>query len=110
MAYSTVSPSSEAPLSVVSLCLLYVDHDIVITCSKLYPRALCSDTYPDVVCRNNYTRHYYDPPLLYDLHKDPGEIYGLDVTDFKDILDDINQVQVVSNSFCCDYHCQDKLV
>ena len=55
-------------------------------------RYLCPDTHPDPVCRDNYTLHYYDPPLLYDLHHDPGEIYNLDVTEYKEVINQINKV------------------
>ena len=55
-------------------------------------RALCQNTYPDPVCRDNYTLHQYDPPLLYDLHTDPSEIYNLDVTEYKEVMDKINEV------------------
>ena len=34
----------------------------------------------------------YDPPLLYDLHHDPGEIYNLDVKEYQDVMDEINKV------------------
>ena len=51
---------------------------------------LCSDTYPDVVCRGNYSRRSQDPPLLYDLHQDPGEIYNLDVTRYSDVIANID--------------------
>lgn len=34
----------------------------------------------------------YNPPLLYDLHKDPGEIYTLNVKEYSDVMDKINQV------------------
>ena len=55
-------------------------------------RYLCPDAYPDPVCRDNYTLHQYDPPLLYDLHHDPGEIYNLDVTEYKEVMDQITKV------------------
>ena len=55
-------------------------------------RYFCVNTYPDYICRTNYSRHFYDPPLLYDLHHDPGEIYNLDVKKYQDIMDEINQV------------------
>ena len=55
-------------------------------------RALCSNTYPDVVCRSNYSFTAYNPPLLYDLHTDPSEIYNLDTTEYADILAEIAKV------------------
>ena len=54
---------------------------------------LCVDTYPDIVCRANYSRHTHDPPLLYDLHQDPGEIYNLDTTRYSDVMDKIEEVR-----------------
>ena len=53
---------------------------------------LCQNIYPDEVCRDNYTLHYYDPPLLYDLHSDPSEIYNLSVADYGDVMSQINKV------------------
>ena len=55
-------------------------------------RALCSNTYPDVVCRSNYSFTAYNPPLLYDLHTDPSEIYNLDTTEYADVLAEIAKV------------------
>ena len=48
-----------------------------------HSRALCGNTYPDEVCRGNYSLHKHDPPLLFDLHSDPSEVYPLDTTDFE---------------------------
>lgn len=56
-------------------------------------RFLCSNTYPDVVCRSNYSFTAYNPPLLYDLHSDPSEIYDLDTTEYADIMAEIRKVQ-----------------
>ena len=56
-------------------------------------RHICPNIYPDPVCRDSYKLHYYDPPLLYDLHHDPGEIYNLDVKEYQDIMVEINKVQ-----------------
>lgn len=55
-------------------------------------RRICPNIYPDPVCRDNYTLHHYDPPLLYDLHHDPGEIYNLDVKEYQDVMDQISKV------------------
>ena len=55
---------------------------------------LCPSDYPDVVCRGNYSFHEYDPPLLYNLHTDPGEIYALDSksTEYDDVMKEIQKV------------------
>ena len=58
-------------------------------------RRICPNIYPDPVCRDNFTLHHYDPPLLYDLHHDPGEIYNLDVKKYQDVMDEISKVQLV---------------
>ena len=60
--------------------------------------ALCSDTYPDIVCRGNFSRHYYDPPLLCDLNSDPGEIYWLDPTLYSDVLTQIDKVGMLQDT------------
>ena len=54
---------------------------------------LCPTTYPDVVCRSNYSTHHYDPPLLYDLNSDPGELYNLDVDEYTGVLATIEKVR-----------------
>jgi arylsulfatase A len=59
---------------------------------------LCPDTYPDVVCRGNFSRHYYDPPLLYDLNADPGELYELDPTLYHDIISQIDKLKTAFES------------
>ncbi len=64
---------------------------------------LCPDFYPDEVCRGNYTLHKYDPPLLYNLHNDPGEIYALDVKDYSDVMTQINNVRALATYTA---HCQ----
>ena len=51
---------------------------------------LCPNTYPDIVCRGNYSRRSHDPPLLYNLHQDPGEIYNLDTTRYADVMANID--------------------
>jgi arylsulfatase A len=54
---------------------------------------LCPDTYPDEVCRGNFSLHSYDPPLLYDVNSDPGEIYQLDPTLYASVLSQIDKVK-----------------
>ncbi|XP_064403945.1 arylsulfatase A-like [Halichondria panicea] len=60
---------------------------------------LCTTTHPDVVCRSNYTLHAYDPPLLYNLHNDPGEIYELNVKEYSDVM---KQIETLKKSFEAD--------
>ncbi len=55
-------------------------------------RGLCPDFYPDEICRFNYSKHAHDPPLLYDLTSDPSEIYSLSVTEYSDVMAQINKV------------------
>ncbi len=55
-------------------------------------RGLCPDFYPDTMCRSNYSLHSYDPPLLYNLHNDPSEIYALDVKEYTDVMKEIEMV------------------
>ncbi len=55
-------------------------------------RGLCPDFYPDTICRGNYSLHSYDPPLLYNLHNDPSEIYALDVKEYTDVMKEIEMV------------------
>lgn len=59
-------------------------------------RGLCPSDYPDVVCRGNYSFHTYDPPLLYNLHTDPGELYALDSksTEYTDVMTEIQKVLI----------------
>ncbi|XP_064396908.1 arylsulfatase A-like [Halichondria panicea] len=54
---------------------------------------LCPDFYPDTMCRSNYSLHSYDPPLLYNLHNDPSEIYALDVKEYTDVMKEIEMVK-----------------
>ncbi len=55
-------------------------------------RGLCPDFYPDTICRGNYSLHSHDPPLLYNLHNDPSEIYALDVKEYTDVMKEIEMV------------------
>ena len=54
---------------------------------------LCLDTYPDVVCRGNYSMRKLDPPLLYNLVTDASEMYPLDVKEYADVMEKINDVK-----------------
>ena len=51
-----------------------------------------------MVCRSNYSIHYYDPPLLYDLNSDPGELYNLDVDKYTEVLATIEKVRFRCNT------------
>ena len=73
--------------------IIYNKHDIVKFSTLPMHRYLCQNIYPDPVCRDNYTLHYYDPPLLYDLHSDPSEIYNLNVSDYEEVMSQINTVK-----------------
>ncbi|XP_065912186.1 arylsulfatase A-like [Dysidea avara] len=57
----------------------------------LYPKY-----YPDPAC--NYTKNatHYDPPLLFNLNQDPGELNPLNTSGFpyKEIVDTINQIKI----------------
>lgn len=64
----------------------------VICRTGLYP-----GFYPDEMCRSsaNITKH--DPPLLYNLNHDPGELNPLRTTEspYKEILAEIDQVSPI---------------
>ena len=45
------------------------------------------------MCRSNTPLEAHDPPLLYDLHKDPGELYELDPDEYADVLEKIDKVR-----------------
>ncbi len=69
-----------------------VNEIIIVLSIHLLYRGLCPDFYPDTVCRGNYSLHSYDPPLLYNLHNDPSEIYALDVKEYTDVIKEIEMV------------------
>ena len=50
--------------------------------------------YPDEMCKNPRNITKQDPPLLYDLNQDPGELNPLRTTrsPYKEILAEIDQV------------------
>lgn len=54
---------------------------------------------PDVVCRRSTTQTKHDPPLLFNLNDDPGELNPLNTNEipYKEILQTINEVRIV----CC---------
>ena len=53
----------------------------------------CPGDYPDQVCRYNTSLEAHDPPLLYNLHTDPGELNELDSDEYADVLETIDQVR-----------------
>lgn len=57
-------------------------------------RGLCDNDYHDEVCRANYSKRAYDPPILYNLHHDPGEIYPLNTASQE--YQDMNTITSVS--------------
>jgi len=60
-------------------------------------RGLCDNDYHDEVCRANYSKRAYNPPLLYNLHHDPGEIYLLNsknTPEYNDVLNTITKVRI----------------
>jgi len=50
--------------------------------------------YPDEMCRPSANLTKHDPPLLYNLNHDPGELNPLGTTEspYKEILVEIDQV------------------
>ena len=65
---------------------------IISNSGGLYP-----SSYPDEMCRGNLTKH--DPPLLYDLNHDPGELNPLrtEESPYKEIVAEINKVSYICN-------------
>lgn len=55
------------------------------------------DFYPDDICKSSSKVTKHDPPLLYDLNHDPGELNPLTTTEspYKEILAEINQVSPI---------------
>ena len=51
------------------------------------------NTYPDVVCRGNYSLRKLDPPHLYNLVVDASEMYPLDVKEYADVMDKIQEIK-----------------
>ena len=47
------------------------------------------------MCRSSTPLEAHDPPLLYNLHTDPGELYELDPDEYADVLDKIDRVRRV---------------
>lgn len=59
----------------------------MITC-----RGYCSEDYYDPVCRYNATVSYQNPPLLFNLHTDPGERIPLDANEYSLVIEKIGLV------------------
>ena len=53
---------------------------------------LCPNDYPDEVCRSNASLVAHDPPLLFNLNADPGELRPLDASKYKRVLEKIEMV------------------
>lgn len=49
------------------------------------------------MCRSNTPLEAHDPPLLYNLHTDPGELYELDPDEYADVLGKIDRVSNYTN-------------
>ena len=47
------------------------------------------------MCRSNTPLEAHDPPFLYNLHTDPGELYELDPDEYADVLSKIDRVRRV---------------
>jgi len=50
---------------------------------------------PDKMCRPFTRQAEHDPPLLFNLDYDPGELDSLDTTDYEEILQTIDEVGVI---------------
>ena len=68
-----------------------VKHQLVLSSNRtgLYPAF-----YPDEACKSTSKLAKHDPPLLYDLNHDPGELNPLDATQspYKEIVKEIDEV------------------
>ena len=60
----------------------------------LYP-----ESYPDEMCRHSAKLVQHDPPLLYNLNHDPGELNILNATQspYNEIVKEINKVSSCSS-------------
>jgi arylsulfatase A len=50
-------------------------------------------THFDVLCRNTTELQEQDPPLLFNLWTDPGEMFPLDTNDYQDIVETIKNIR-----------------
>ena len=97
---------------------------IIINRTGLYPQF-----YPDEMCRKSATLVQHNPPLLYNLNHDPGELNPLNATQFpyKEIVNEIDKVSSFKNLFTyvvaswipenactyvrsCEYHMKQKVL
>jgi len=80
-----------------TLFLLFILPVNVLSSTGLYPKH-----YPDPAC--NYTENatHYNPPLLYNLNQDPGELNPLDTSrsPYTEMVDAINQVIMDTDIIC----------
>ena len=58
---------------------------------------LCPNDYPDEVCRSNTPLVAHDPPLLFNLNADPGELRPLDATKYIRVLE---KIEMVNKKYC----------
>lgn len=54
-----------------------------------------------MMCRSNYSKRALNPPLLFDLHSDLGEVYALDtkISKYAEILKNITMVSKMLCAF-----------
>ena len=60
--------------------------------------------YPDESCRHTAKQQQHDPPLLYNLNHDPGELNVLNATKspYNEIVKEINMVSSCNNFVLCE--------
>ena len=56
---------------------MYITFNFIHSLSFLFSGNAAPD-YPDIACRNTTNITLHDPPILYDLWMDPGEMTPLD--------------------------------
>lgn len=83
-------------MNIHAFCVIITEIMLIQANVSLLYSGLCPTFYPDEMCRGNYSLHSYDPPLLYDLHSDPSEIYSLDVKEYSNVMKQIEMVWLQS--------------